>query len=63
MLPPEIVTMGTRLKEVEGKVRMLEMRPEDAKNRSHRNNIRLIGIPENTEKGRMLDFLENWLRE
>ena len=55
--------MKSRLDEVDTKIQTLEKNAEDAENRSRRNNIRLVGIPEKLEKGRMLDFLESWLRE
>ena len=62
-MSPELKLLRSQMNEVENKVRVLEGRAEDAENRSRRNNIRLIGVPENTEKGNMIHFLEAWLRE
>ena len=60
---PRLSSLGSRLEEMEGKVKSLEMRAEDVENRSRRNNVRLIGVPEKTEKDNMIVFLETWIRE
>ena len=60
---PMLTSMRSRMEEMEGKVKSLEIRAEEAENRSRRNNIRLIGVPEKTENGNVVDFLETWLRE
>ena len=38
-------------------------RMEDLEGRSHRNNIRVVGLPEGVEGMDMLTYLETWLRE
>ena len=60
-IPPSLQTMKESLNRMETKITTLENRAEDAENRSRRNNIRLIGVPERTEQGRMEDYLENWI--
>ncbi|KAJ1186727.1 hypothetical protein NDU88_003508 [Pleurodeles waltl] len=47
-LLPRTDNLETSLKELKDKVRMLEQRAEDAEGRSHRNNVRLVGLPEGT---------------
>ena len=45
-VPPPLVTMKERLYEVVARVNILETRAEDVENRSRRNNITVIGVPE-----------------
>ncbi|KAJ1099297.1 hypothetical protein NDU88_004399 [Pleurodeles waltl] len=45
-------------------IKILETRAEDAENRTRRSNLRLVGIPEQTETSAdsMESFLENWIK-
>lgn len=59
-----------RLNELEAKVSTLtaqvtslDGKCEELENRSRRNNIRLIGIPENSEGPKVTDFVANMLQE
>ena len=51
-VPSSLLSMKERLDGMEAKVNTLEIRAEGAENRSRRNNIWVIGVPEGTEKGR-----------
>lgn len=44
------------------RVGQLERKAEDAEGRNRRNHVRVLGLPEGTEEGDMVAFLENWLK-
>ncbi|KAJ1166313.1 hypothetical protein NDU88_006718 [Pleurodeles waltl] len=56
--PPAVTNLINCLATMEGKVKTLKLRAEDAEN----NTIRLVGLPEKLEGNNMIDFLENLVR-
>ena len=44
-------------------MQVLTLKLDDLENRDRRSNLRLIGLPENTENGDAAAFLQNWLPE
>ena len=52
--------------EISGLKKQMDMQGakiDDLENRSRRNNVRIIGIPERSEGANPIEFLEGWLRE
>lgn len=43
------------------KLQELQLKVDDLENRSRRSNLRLVGLPENTEQGEITIFLQTWL--
>ncbi|KAJ1092732.1 hypothetical protein NDU88_005842 [Pleurodeles waltl] len=62
-LHPEIKDNTKTTQQMEKRIRALELRAEDTENRSCRNNIHVIRLPERIEKSNLVEFLERWLRE
>lgn len=54
-----IQAMETALEEVRNQNKALRSKLSDLESRSRRNNIKIIGIPEQEEKGRPTDFVTN----
>ncbi|KAJ1186251.1 hypothetical protein NDU88_003034 [Pleurodeles waltl] len=52
-----------RLLQMERVLEVIRNKNEDLEVRSRRNNVRLIGLPESTDMGRMEDFVEKMLAE
>ncbi|KAJ1124434.1 hypothetical protein NDU88_002895 [Pleurodeles waltl] len=57
-----LTTTKARLSTTELRLKTLEAKVNDAENRSHQNNICLIGLPEHLQGNYMVTFLESWLR-
>lgn len=53
--------LKSKVTDLETKMKVLTEKNEDLENRSRRSNIRLIGLPENTEGKDAETFLERWL--
>lgn len=53
---PAVKTCGTKIKSMEDKV-------DDLRNRLRRNNLRLVGLPERVEGSDPVSFLESWLTQ
>ncbi|KAJ1211384.1 hypothetical protein NDU88_006744 [Pleurodeles waltl] len=51
-----------KLLQMERKLDIIHNKNEDLEVRSHRNNIRIIGLPESTDMGCMEDFVEGILK-
>uniref|UniRef100_A0A3B4EYR5 L1 transposable element RRM domain-containing protein n=1 Tax=Pundamilia nyererei TaxID=303518 RepID=A0A3B4EYR5_9CICH len=43
------------------KIQELQLKVDDLENRSRRSNLRLVGLPENTEQGELTIFLQTFL--
>ncbi|KAJ8012456.1 hypothetical protein DPEC_G00042970 [Dallia pectoralis] len=57
-----INSLQTKVSALEGKVKFLETKADDLENRSRRNNMRIVGIPE--EEGTdSCTFMEKWFTE
>lgn len=54
-------SLENRVAELEQKVKSLTDRTEDHENRSHRENIRVIGLKEGAEGRQAIKFFETWL--
>ncbi|KAK1903568.1 LINE-1 retrotransposable element ORF1 protein [Dissostichus eleginoides] len=57
----DLNSMQSAIKKLQDKCATLEMKVEDQENRGRRNNLRLIGLPENAEGQDVCAFLEQWL--
>ena len=57
-----IVDHDSSIRALQSKVRALEYRAEDAENRSRRNNLRIVGLPEGVEGRAPAHFAEELLR-
>ena len=55
--------LQTKVSALEGKVKFLETKADDLENRSRRNNMRIVGIPEKEEGVDPCAFREKWLTE
>ncbi|KAJ1108094.1 hypothetical protein NDU88_005476 [Pleurodeles waltl] len=52
-----------QIAQMEPLLEVIRNKNEDLEARSRRNNIRIVGLPEATDMGRMEDFVENMLQE
>ncbi|GAA6068639.1 uncharacterized protein LOC122824645 [Tachysurus ichikawai] len=57
----DITALQHKVKELEGVTLSLCNKIQDLENRGRRSNLRLIGLPEKTERLDVCTFLENWL--
>ncbi|KAL2082772.1 hypothetical protein ACEWY4_022590 [Coilia grayii] len=55
--------MKRTVSELQSQVKVLQTKCEDLENRSRRNNIRLVGIPEDQEGTMVIEFVSNLLQE
>lgn len=55
--------LQTKVSASERKVKFLEMKADDLENRSRRNNMRIVGIPEKEEGADSCAFMEKWFTE
>lgn len=55
--------LQTKVSALEGKVKFLETKADDLENRSRRNNMRIVGIPEKEEGTDSCAFMEKWFTE
>ena len=58
----EIIQLRTQVNQLIKSSAILEDRAEDAENRSRRNNLRLVGIPEGIDTQDMTQLIEDWFR-
>ena len=56
----EIVTLRSQVNQLLKSSAILEDRAEDAENRSRRNNLRLVGIPEGVDTQDLAQLIEDW---
>ena len=59
----EISGLTGKEKSLQKKVQELTLKLDDLENRHRRSNLRLIGLPEKTEGGDAVAFLQTWLPE
>lgn len=57
----EIVQLKGQVKTLQSQMKTLTEKTDDLENRSRRNNLRLIGLPEKEEGNDGFAFLEKWL--
>lgn len=55
--------LTSKEKSLQKKVHELTLKLDDLENRHRRSNLRLIGLPEKTEGGDAVSFLQTWLPE
>lgn len=58
----DINQLKAQVAQLRSQARELHKRAEDAENRTRRNNLRLVGFPEDIEKGQTANFVEDWLK-
>ena len=61
-IKPEHDTLQLQVRALTARVQVLENREEDAEVRSHRSNIRIVGLPEKEEGDDMVGYLEEWMK-
>ena len=61
-LKPVQQQLQAQMSSLTTRVQTLEKRAEDAEGRSRRNNVRIVGLPEKTEGGDTVKYLENWMQ-
>lgn len=57
----DVTTLQQKAKRLEETIEMLSNKVQDQEDRARRSNVRLVGLPENTEGTDMCAFLEEWL--
>lgn len=59
----DISSLASKESSLQKKVHELTLKLDDLENRHRRSNLRLIGLPEGTEGGDAVSFLQTWLPE